>query len=174
MMALTLPPRPSLDWLRKTAKDHLRELRSTHPETTLAEAQRDVAREYGFPSWRALKAQVDGLASASSGGDDDAVRRFFARVGGGDAEAVRAAIAAGSRGSALHSAAWEGDLPMARLLVEAGADARARDPEHGNTPAGWARVAAEVTSNPRCADVADYLDSVTPQAAAPAENGSPG
>jgi ankyrin repeat protein len=63
----------------------------------------------------------------------------------------------GSQGSALHSAAWNGDLRMAKLLVEAGADIAARDPEHDNTPAGWAEVAIEVTNNPSCKDVADYL-----------------
>jgi hypothetical protein len=38
---------------------------------------------------------------------------------------------------------------------------QARDAEHHNTPSGWARVAVNVTNNPRCADVADYLDSPT-------------
>lgn len=63
----------------------------------------------------------------------------------------------GSGHTALHSAAWNGDLRMARLLVEAGADIHARDPEHNNTPAGWAKVAIEVTNNPDCKEVADYL-----------------
>jgi len=63
----------------------------------------------------------------------------------------------GSQGSALHSAAWNGDLRMVKLLVEAGADVSARDPEHDNTPEGWAEVAIEVTNNPDCKDVADYL-----------------
>jgi len=63
----------------------------------------------------------------------------------------------GSRHTALHSAAWNGDLRMVKLLVEAGADITARDPEHDNTPAGWAKVAIAVTNNPDCKDVADYL-----------------
>jgi ankyrin repeat protein len=63
----------------------------------------------------------------------------------------------GSQGSALHSAAWNGDLRMVKLLVEAGADITARDPEHNNTPLGWAEVAIDVTNNPDCKDVADYL-----------------
>jgi ankyrin repeat protein len=63
----------------------------------------------------------------------------------------------GSRHTALHSAAWNGDLRMVKLLVEAGADITARDPEHDNTPAGWAEVAIKVTNNPDCQAVADYL-----------------
>ena len=63
----------------------------------------------------------------------------------------------GSQGTALHSAAWNGDLRMVKLLVEAGANINARDPEHDNTPEGWAEVAIEVTNNPKCKEVADYL-----------------
>jgi ankyrin repeat protein len=44
----------------------------------------------------------------------------------------------------LHSAAWNGDLPMVRLLVGAGADLAARDEEHDGTPLGWAEVAIDV------------------------------
>ena len=62
-----------------------------------------------------------------------------------------------SRQSALHAAAWNGDLEMARLLVDAGADVRARDGEHDATPRGWAETAATVTSNPACMDVAAWL-----------------
>jgi ankyrin repeat protein len=387
-VASTLPQRPNLEWLRKSAKERLRALRTEHPGATLAQAQRIVAEQYGFQSWRALKSHVDGLAGSSCGRDDDAVGRFLERAGVGDTDAVRAAIAedpgivhavgphpfwggrpqalhvaiearrremfdllldsgadvdglnndyehwsplalaidrdqpdmqrallgagarvgllealllgddaavgqllrdgrsplpaispnggsllafartvtaidrllelgvdryqkdrwgaspveamsrlgapgrplvlhllacgipaepqeharlgdeaalaalaerdpavtqseavmmgavdfghhelvgwllahgadpnahsaTGSRGSALHSAAWEGDLRMARLLVAAGADVQARDAEHHNTPAGWARVAVDVTNNPRCAEVADYLESLT-------------
>jgi hypothetical protein len=52
---------------------------------------------------------------------------------------------------------------MARILVAQGADPQALDDEHRNTPAGWARVAGRVTGNPRCLEVAAYLDSLTVQ-----------
>ena len=58
-----LPRRPSLTHLRKQAKDLLRRLRQQNPDTTLAEAQHAVAREYGFDSWPKLKTQVERLVA---------------------------------------------------------------------------------------------------------------
>ncbi|MBI4501082.1 MAG: hypothetical protein HY700_07970 [Gemmatimonadetes bacterium] len=51
--------RASLEYLKKLAKERLREMRRTDPKAQLAAAQRDIAREQGFPSWRALKAELD-------------------------------------------------------------------------------------------------------------------
>ena len=65
--------------------------------------------------------------------------------------------AARSRQSALHNAAWNGDLDMAQLLVEHGADLLARDAEHDATPRGWAETAVTVTNNPACMEVAAWL-----------------
>jgi hypothetical protein len=59
--ALPLPDSPNLDWLRKQAKRRLAELRKSTPTAKLSEAQLDVARSYGFSSWRALKAHVESL-----------------------------------------------------------------------------------------------------------------
>jgi predicted enzyme related to lactoylglutathione lyase len=55
-----LPERPSLEYLKKLAKQRLQELRRADPDANLAAALLGVAREYGFTSWRALKAQIDG------------------------------------------------------------------------------------------------------------------
>lgn len=65
-----------------------------------------------------------------------------------------------SKWTALHSASWEGDLRMAKILVAAGADLNARDTEHNGTPASFARVAIEVTNNPACRAVAEYLEGL--------------
>lgn len=40
--------------------------------------------------------------------------------------------------TALHDAAWSGDLAMVQLLIELGADPRVREPAYNATPLGWA------------------------------------
>lgn len=59
-----LPDRPSLEHLRKQAKDLLREERVRNPAATLAEAQLAIARKYGFPSWPKLVHHVESLSGA--------------------------------------------------------------------------------------------------------------
>ena len=66
----------------------------------------------------------------------------------------------GSKGTALHSAAWEGDLQMVKLLVDAGADINALDLEHHGQPKDFARVALVVTKNSACVAVAEYLEGL--------------
>jgi len=66
-----------------------------------------------------------------------------------------------SRQTALHSAAWNGDLRMVRLLVAAGADSAACDEQYNATPLGWAETSIEVSNNPKCAEVAAYLRGVS-------------
>ena len=55
----TLPSRPSLEYLRKLAKDRLPDLRQSNPHAQLADALLAVAQDHGFSSWRALKAEID-------------------------------------------------------------------------------------------------------------------
>jgi ankyrin repeat protein len=97
----SLPPRASLEWLRKTAKDRLRNLRLSQPAAKLADAQLALAREHGFRSWRALKAHVDALGAATAdppappapSPDRDAeVRQFFRLAATGSVDDVRARL----------------------------------------------------------------------------------
>ena len=67
-----IPARPSLEWLRKTAKDRLSDLRLVAPETRLHQAQRRTAHDFGFPSWRAMKAHVDRLSARKVFAEDGA------------------------------------------------------------------------------------------------------
>jgi ankyrin repeat protein len=89
-MAQALPANPNLDWLRKTAKQRLVELRADNPGAKLHQAQLTVARDYGFTSWRALKAHIDAVNPLLPDR-----RRVFDAARAGDIEAVRRAIAAG-------------------------------------------------------------------------------
>lgn len=67
-MSRDLPAHANLDHLRKQAKDRLQDLQGRNPASKLADAQHDVAREYGFVSWPKLKAHVE-AAAASNGGN---------------------------------------------------------------------------------------------------------
>ena len=91
-------------------------------------------------------------------------------------EAVRLLVSAGfsvdgdGRTTPLHQAAYEGDLELARLLVELGADVDREDPTFHSTPVGWAEHA-------HADAVADYLRSVSsarPTAADPPGPADPG
>ena len=83
-MPEALPPRPNLNWLRNRATERLVEMRATDPAATRASALLYVARDYGFPSWQAIKAEVD----ARSASPEAVLARFKAAVGRGDAAAV--------------------------------------------------------------------------------------
>ena len=60
-----LPARPSLQFLKKLAKQQVAVLRAKGHTTSLAAAQLTLARQYGFASWRKLKAHVEQLQAAS-------------------------------------------------------------------------------------------------------------
>jgi len=79
-----LPADPNLDHLKTQAKRRLQALRKDDPQAKLASAQLAVARDYGFASWRALKAHVDmsvrkRVFAAARAGDIETVRRAFAQ-----------------------------------------------------------------------------------------------
>ncbi len=103
---MPLADRPNLEYLKKLAKDRLKELRRADPGARLAAAQLALAREHGFPSWRALRAELD--------------RRRADRVPD-RTTALFAAIRAGE------------DAAVDRVLIEDPALANARD-EEGSTP----------------------------------------
>jgi len=75
----SLPDRPSLEFERKRAKTLLREMRRTRPQAKLADAQRTVARDYGFAGWRALVRYFR-----------DAERQDFARLSDDDPQRYEA------------------------------------------------------------------------------------
>jgi len=135
-----LPKQPSLEQLRKQAKDLLAEYRAGDPGAVaevqqferrpdpatfaLNDAQRVLARAYGYESWPKLKAFVDGanvakLADAVRAGDAARVRVLLhARP-----ELVNMDMAGNDEHRALHYAVLGRDAAMVKLLMEAGADA---------------------------------------------------
>lgn len=132
-MADKFRERPSLDWLKKTAKQNLAAMRAADPSAKLADAQRNLARDYGFSRWRALKAHVEAPPLP--------VAAFLRAVGDGEAETVRAALAAspalanavgphpywGGRPQPLHVAIETKRRDMFDLLLAAGADPSGRN-----------------------------------------------
>ena len=144
MARYELPARPSLEYLKKLAKDRLRTLRDTDPEAKLADAQRSVAREHGFSSWRALKAEVERRAA-------DIRDALFAACAAGDLVALselldhEPGLANASRedgATALHAAV---EHPSAvRLLLERGANPNARDTGDNALPLHFAAGGAPI------------------------------
>jgi ankyrin repeat protein len=135
----TLPHKPSLAQLRKQAKELLKSYRAGNEATVaeverfqrspdpahfdLADAQRVLARAYGFSSWPALKEHVEGVNFAA----------FLAAAQAGDVAAVRRLAKthpdwinqhAQFGGSALHRAVLRRDEELTRVLMQLGADAR--------------------------------------------------
>ena len=66
-MTTPLPAAPSLEQLRKQAKELVRERRAGGEPVRLSEAQRELARAYGFPSWPRLKAYVERVSAHGPG-----------------------------------------------------------------------------------------------------------
>lgn len=136
-----LPAQPSIEQLRKQAKELLEQYRASHPDAVaevnrferapdpaafaLSDAQRVLARGYGYESWPKLKAFVDGanverLAEAVKAGDLEQVRALLkARP-----ELAGMDMAENNEHRALHYAVLRQDVPIVRLLMETGADAR--------------------------------------------------
>ena len=104
-----LPERPSLEQLRKQAREHLDTLRAADPSVNLAAAQHALARESGFESWPKLVHHVESMQPANrmlqpaelksdqklmwSQGRGTDVWALIQACASGDLKAVRALIA---------------------------------------------------------------------------------
>ena len=139
-----LPERASLEYLKKLAKDRLHELRRSDSKAKLATALLSVAREYGFSSWRELKAelaqrQADYLAQffeACSSGDIEKSRKFLAD----DPSLAQATHPNQPHAgwTALHEAAKRGHVELVRLQLQHSANPNAREEGDNTYPLHWA------------------------------------
>ncbi len=138
-----LPAKPNLNQIKKQAKEllkafqageqsaveevraHYRAPMSPTEEFQLSDAQLVLARAYGFESWVKLKAFVDGVT----------MKRFVAAVEAGDIDLVRTMLrqrpelvhkdtAENDEHRGIHYAVLRRDVPMVRLLMQGGSDAR--------------------------------------------------
>ena len=139
-----LPERASFEYLKKLAKDRLDELRQLDPHAKLAAAQLAVAREHGFSSWRALKAEIDrrhggGAAAffeACEKGDVGILSDLLAK----DPTLIRSEKVDADYGgwTGLHTAAQAGRVEAAKLLLVHGADPNVREAGDNTYPLHWA------------------------------------
>jgi hypothetical protein len=58
-MSRDLPVHANIEHLKKQAKERLVELRRHQPQAKLADAQHEIARQYGFTSWPKLRTYVE-------------------------------------------------------------------------------------------------------------------
>jgi len=150
---LSLPDAPNLDWLRKQAKRKLAELRKANRAAKLADAQFDLAKQYGFSSWREMKAHVDSLSSDG---------RLFDAAQKGDLATLTALLDQHPEKlqarnkpyehTLLHVAAAAGHLASVDLLLERGLDVNAREKGDNTYAMHWAAAAGHLDVVRRLAD----------------------
>jgi ankyrin repeat protein len=151
--SLTLPDAANLGWLRKQAKRRLQELQASAPNAKLADAQFDLAKQYGFSSWRALKAHVDSLtidgqlfAAARTGDVDRLIALLDASPDKLQARAQPYAM------TLLHVAAQSGRLAAIELLLSRGLDVNSREKGDNTYAMHWAAAGGRLDIVRRLAD----------------------
>jgi ankyrin repeat protein len=149
---MPLPDRPSLEYLKKLAKDKLQGLRRADSTARLADAQLAVARQHGFTSWRALRAHLDGgqLAERVSRAEE-----LFAAIKRGDEATVERLLAADR--TLANARDVEGSTPLLTavdfhraalvpVLLRHGADPGDVYAHSAHTPLSWAVTAESFDS----------------------------
>jgi ankyrin repeat protein len=150
---LPLPDNPNLDWLRKQAKRRLEELRETNPAAKLADAQFELAKQYGFTSWRALKVHIDSLTvegqlfDAARNGDVDTLTALL------DKHPEKLHVRAKPyEWTLLHTAAHNGHLAAVELLLKRGLDPNTREKGDNTYAMHWAAAVGHFDVVRRLAD----------------------
>jgi ankyrin repeat protein len=139
---VNLPENPSIDWLRKLAKNRLREVRTTDKSARLSEAQFQVARLYGFASWRAMKSHIDSLAiegqliQAARAGDAGLLEQLLEK----HPDKLHMHVPP-YEASLLFPAAQSGNVAVVELLVKLGLDVNYREKGDNTYAMHWAAAA---------------------------------
>jgi len=140
-----LPDAPSLEWLRKQAKQRLARLQVTDPDAQLAAAQFELAKEHGFASWRALKSHIEALTidgqlfTAAERGEVDALKALL------DAHPEKLAVRKPPyEWTLLHVAAQKGHLAAVDLLLRRGLDPNTRERGDNTYALHWAAASGHI------------------------------
>jgi ankyrin repeat protein len=148
-----LPDNPNLEWLRKEAKRYLAELRKSEPGARLAAAQLEIARRYGFSSWRVLKAHIDSLTidgqliAAAREGDVKILAALLQKY----PEKMHVRVPPYD-GSLLHVAAQHGHFAVVDLLLYRGFDPNLREGGDNTYAMHWAAAHGHLDIVRRLAD----------------------
>ena len=162
---MSLPDNANLEWLRKQAKQRLKQLRSTDPAARLSDAQFDLARKFGFTSWRALKAHIDALTVAG---------QLFQAAQNGDVRTLSTLLdehpgelyarASPYEWSLLHAAAAKGHLAVVDELLKRGLDVNTREKGDNTYAMHWAAAAGRLDIVRRLANAGGRPNAATPRA----------
>jgi ankyrin repeat protein len=151
--SLSLPDTPNLEWLRKQAKRAFDELQKSNHDGKLADAQLDLARQYGFSSWRALKSHVDSLTvdgqlfDAAKKGDVGALTTLL------DQHPEKLYLRDKPyEHTLLHLGAFGGHLAAVDLLLKRGLDVNTREKGDNTYAMHWAAAAGHLDVVRRLAD----------------------
>jgi ankyrin repeat protein len=149
----TLPDRPNLAWLRKHAKARLAELRRQNPGARLADAQFEVAKEYGFSSWRALKEHCDAITldgqiiEAARNGHAGRLARLL------DAHPDKLELKVPPyEASLLFPAAQSGNIDAVEVLLKRGLDVNYREQGDNTCAMHWVAAQGNLEMVRRLAD----------------------
>ena len=149
---MLLPDRPNLEYLKKLAKEKLRELQRGDASARLADAQLAVAREHGFASWRKLRAHLDALRRAGkpsgrAGLPQEQIEEFYGAIYRADEATVERMLsvepalvnARHPDGTTPLLAAVDHNKPgLIALLLARGGDPDGVYAHSAHTPLSWA------------------------------------